>query len=129
MKTDALSSVLNPNLIVLGVLAGAVLVVTLTGTKVPLLSNLRISLIVFVVLGMAMCTSGIGRVAATGQWTHPLSILGYVLGALVLAIATAAFFSVKLPLVADGKQAFVAMATLTAAKVLNSVLHSLIGRR
>jgi hypothetical protein len=129
MKTDALSSVLNPNLIVLGVLAGAVLVVTLTGTKVPLLSNLRISLIVFVVLGMAMCTSGIGRVAATGQWTHPLSILGYVLGALVLAIATAAFFSVELPLVADGKQAFVAMAILAAAKVLNSVLHSLIGRR
>ena len=128
MKTGSLPAVLNANVIVMGLLAGMVLVIVLTGVKVPLLSDLRVSLVVFIALGMAMCRSGIGRVAATGQWTHPLSFVGYILGALVLVIAAAAFFNARLLFIVGGKQAFIAMAVLTAAKVLNSVLHSLISR-
>lgn len=128
MKTELSPTVFNANVIAMGLLAGGVLVIALTGAKVPLLSNLRVSLIVFIALGMAMCATGIGRVAATGQWTHPLSIIGYILGALILVIAVATFFNVNLPLIADGKQAFIAMSILIVVKVLNSALHSLINR-
>ena len=53
----------------------------MTGKKVPLLSNVRLDIVLLVVIGMTICSQGgIGRVAAIGQWSHPLSILGYVLG-------------------------------------------------
>ena len=126
MKTISLPSAIGPSVILTGLMAVAVLVIALTGLKVPLLSNPRISLVVFLILGMAMCTSGIGRVGATNQWTHPLSILGYALGALILVLAAVAFFDGRLLFIANGRQAFVAVAILTGAKVLNSVLHALI---
>jgi hypothetical protein len=126
MKTDAFSSVLSPSLMIMGALAGAVFAIALTGAKVPLLSNLRISLAVFLILGMAMCASGIGRVAATNQWTHLLSVAGYALGASILVIAAATLLGTKLPLVANGKQAFSVIAVLTVAKVLTSVVHSML---
>lgn len=48
-----------------------------TGKKVPLFSNIRVDIILVVILGMAICSQGgIGRIAATGMWSHPLSILG-----------------------------------------------------
>jgi nucleoside recognition membrane protein YjiH len=128
MKTVALPSVLSPSVVVMGLLAAAVLVVLLTGVKVPLLSNLRISLVVVVVLGMAMCASGIGRMAAANQWGHPLSIVGYLLGALILIVAAAAFFGLKLPFIVGDRQALVTIGILIAAKVLNSIVHSLITR-
>ena len=43
--------------------------------------------ILLVLIGMAICAQGgIGRVAALGVWSHPLSILGYLLGGLILLI-------------------------------------------
>ena len=30
-------------------------------------------------------------VAATGQWTHPLSLIGYILGGLILLLTLAVF--------------------------------------
>ena len=126
MKAVSLPSVIGPSVIVMGLMAVAVLAIVLTGLRVPLLSNLRIGLVVFLILGMAMCTSGIGRVAAMNQWAHPLSIVGYALGVLILVLAVVAFFDGRLFFIANGRQAFVAMAILTGAKVLNSVLHALI---
>ncbi|MFZ6030655.1 MAG: alpha/beta fold hydrolase [Chloroflexota bacterium] len=95
----------------------------------PLLSNARFDLIVLIVLGMAMCTSGgIGRVAALNAWRHPLAIVGYILGAAILLVAGAVFLSVKLPFIANEQQALLLVAGLIGAKVINSVIHSLLTR-
>ena len=84
------------------------------------------NLAILLVLGMAICAQGgIGRVAAAGQWAHPLAILGYLLGAAILILAAAVFFNVKLPLItsqagcrhhrrADGRE------------IVDSVGHSLL---
>jgi len=40
----------------------------------------RITLALVGFIGMAMCSAGIGRVAASGRWADPLSIVGYILG-------------------------------------------------
>ncbi|HJR78886.1 MAG TPA: hypothetical protein VJ821_02365 [Anaerolineales bacterium] len=80
MKAISQPAVITPNILFLILLAAAVVFIGAIGRKVPLFSNIRVDIILVVVLGMAICTQGgIGRVAATGEWWHPLSILGYLL--------------------------------------------------
>ncbi len=129
MKPMSLASVLSPSVLLMGAAIVAVSVITLTGARIPLLSNLRISLVVVLLLGMAMCAQGgIGPVATAKLWTHPQAIVGYALGALILAYAAAAFFGFKLPFSAGSAQAFLIVVILIALKVVNSVVHSFLAR-
>jgi hypothetical protein len=64
---------------------------------------------------------GIGRVAAQNAWAHPLSILGYVLGGLILLVTAAVCMGWKLPFIQDDRQALIAIAILAVAKVADSV--------
>ncbi len=87
MKTIAQPAVITPTIIGLALLFAVVTFIGVTGKKVPLLSNVRVDIILLVIIGMTICSQGgIGRIAATGQWTHPLSIIGYLLGGLILII-------------------------------------------
>jgi hypothetical protein len=126
MKTMSQSSAINPSVLILAALAAGIVFATLRGSALPLFSNLKVSLALLLVLGMAICAQGgIGRVAAAGQWTHPLAIVGYLLGALILTVAAAVFFNIKLPLITGQQQAFVIIVVLMGAKIINSVAHSL----
>jgi hypothetical protein len=88
---------------------------------------MRADMVILLVLGMAICAQGgIGRVAATNAWGHPLSILGYILGVAILFIAAAVFFSIKLPFIQNDQSGLLIVAGLMVAKVLNSVIHSLL---
>jgi len=126
MKSVTQPSVLNPTVFALMFLFAAVTVIAISGKRVPLLSNMKVDLVLLVVIGMAICTSGIGRVAAMNQWTHPLSILGILLGVLILVVAVAAYFGWKLPLIQNDTQSLIAIALLVVLKIANSVVHSLI---
>lgn len=127
MKASSVPSPLNLNVIILAVLFAAVVYIGATGKKVPLLSNIRVDIILLVVIGMTICSQGgIGRVAATGQWLHPLSIIGYVLGGLILLVALAVFVGWKLPYIQSDQQALLAIAILASLKVVNAVAHSLL---
>lgn len=129
MKTITQSAVITPAIIGLILLAAVVTFIGMTGKKVPLLSNIRVDIILLVVIGMAICTQGgIGRVAATGEWTHPLSILGYLLGGLILLIALAVFVGWKLPFIANDGQSLLAIAILAGLKVVNAVAHYWLAR-
>jgi hypothetical protein len=129
LKTTAQPSVISPTILVLALIAAAVVFVGATGKKVPLLSNIRVDIIMLVVLGMAICTQGgIGRVAAIGAWTHPLSIVGYILGGLILLVTLVVFAGWKIPLVQNDQQALLFIAALACLKVVNAVIHSLLSR-
>jgi hypothetical protein len=108
---------------VLGALAALLVLAALTGKTVPFISSDRVALIVLVVLGMAMCARGIGRVAALGAWVHPLSILGYLVGVLILVIAAALLAGKPLPFISTTRHAILAVALLSAAKLAFSALH------
>lgn len=124
MKTISEPSIISPAILVLAALAIAVIFLTLNGTNLPLLSNLKVNLALLIFLGMGICTQGgIGRTAATGQWGHPLAIVGYFLGTLILILAVGIFFDVKLPIFTSQQQAFLAIAVLMGAKVLNAFVH------
>ena len=127
MRTITQPAVITPTIIGLVLLAAVVVFIGVTGKKVPLLSNIRVDIILLVIIGMTMCTQGgIGRVAATGQWTHPLSIIGYILGGLILLITLAVFVGWKLPYIQTDQQALLAIAILVSLKVVNAVTHYLL---
>ena len=129
MKTIAPPAVITPSVIVLALLAAVVVFIGVTGKKVPVLSNVRVDIILLVLLGMGICTqAGIGRIAATGEWSHPLSIVGYILGATVLIVATSVFVGWKLPFLQNDQQALIAIAILAGLKIVNAVTHYLLSR-
>ena len=125
MKTTSVASPVGLNMILLALLIAAIAFIAVTGKKVPILSNTRVAMVSALVLGMAMCTSGIGRVAALQQWTHPLAILGYLLGALILVIGLSTIFSWKLPFIQSDVQAILVVVILMGLKVANTLIHSL----
>lgn len=129
MKTIAQSAVITPTIIGLALLAAAVVFIGVTGKKVPLLSNIRLDIVLLVLIGMTMCTQGgIGRIAATGQWSHPQAIIGYLLGGLILLITLFVFVGWKLPYIQNDQQALLVIAILAGLKVVNAVTHYLLSR-
>jgi hypothetical protein len=123
MKTISQTAVITPAILLLGLLFVAVTFIGATGRKVPVLSSVRVDIILLIIIGMAMCMPGIGRVAALGQWSHPLSILATVLGGAILLIALAVFVGWKLPFIQNDQQALIAIAILTGLKVITAVTH------
>ena len=95
----------------------------------PLLSNVRLVIILLVIIGMAICQQGgIGRIATTVQWSHPLAIIGYLLGGLILFIILAVFVGWKLPFIANDQQVLLTIDVLAGLKVINALIHSLLVR-
>ena len=124
MKTISEPSVISPIILVLAALTGAVLYITLKGIKFPLLSNPKVALGILIVLGMTICAQGgIGRIAAVGNWAHPQAILGYILGTVILLVTASIFFNFNLPFITSQQQAFVIIAVLLGAKILNAFAH------
>jgi hypothetical protein len=74
-------------------------------------------------VGMAMCAIGIGQIAAQGLWLHPLSILAYIIGALILVIVGANLFNLSLPLIESTRAAILAVILLAVLKVGITQLH------
>ena len=129
MKTITQPAVITPTIIGLALLAATIVFIGMTGKKVPLLSSIRLDIILLVIIGMTICTQGgIGRIAATGQWSHLLSVIGYILGGLILLITLAVFVGWKLPFIANDQQALLAIAILASLKVVNAVTHYLLSR-
>ena len=94
----------------------------------PVLSNARIAIAIVLIVGMAMCAQGgIGPVAEANEWTHPLSIVGYVLGVLILIVAGLGLFGRPVPWVTDARSIPLAMVALMGLKIVVTVAHSLMG--
>ena len=129
MKTLTQPAVLTPTIIGLALLAATIVFIGVTGKKVPLLSNVRVDIVLLVIIGMSICTlGGIGRIATTGQCSHPLSIIGYILGGLILLVTLAVFVGWKLPFIANDGQALLAIAILASLKIVNAVTHYLLSQ-
>ncbi len=125
MKTKALSkNGINPIVIVLGLIDVLIIFVVLTGKSVPVLNTDRTALIGLVVIGMAICMqAGIGPMAAARAWFHPLSIISYLLGAVILAIGITALFGKQLPPLTNYHQAFITVVGISLLKVILTGIH------
>jgi hypothetical protein len=128
MKDNSISAGgTNLTVIVIGILAALLVFAVLYGKRVPLLSTDRAALLALVAIGMILCTQGgIGRVAASGDWLHPFSIIGYLLGAAILVIGFAAMFGKNVPPLTDFHQSFTAVAVIAAVKLVFTTIHRLL---
>lgn len=86
---------------------------------------MKSALIIVGVVGMAMCTAGIGKVAAAGRWADPLSIVAYVLGAAAIGIVVAGVAGWKLPLIANEWQAILAVLVIIVTKFGLTAIHGI----
>jgi hypothetical protein len=127
MKTNAATSGgANVLVIALGILVAFLVFMALTGRKVPLLSSDRAVLLTVVVVGLFICSQvGIGRISAINAWWHPLAIVGYVLGAVIVLIGIAALFGRTIPPLTNFYQSIAAVAGIAVLKVILSTIHRL----
>jgi hypothetical protein len=119
MATNTATSSANGIItLVLGLLAVGLVFMVLTGRDVPIVGNGAGALLALGVIGIVMCTlSGIGTAQSTLGWTHPLTIIGSILGIAALLVVTLPLFGVQLPLIADTRSAVLALAVIMLIKV------------
>jgi len=104
--------------VVLGLAAAALIFFTLTGRSVPLISDDRGALLALGVMGFVMCTlGGSGKVPSMLGWSHPISIVGAMLGVAAMLIVVLPLINVKLPVLATDRSAFIALAVVMLIKV------------
>ena len=74
------------------------------------------------IAGFALCTRGIGKAPFYG-WTHPISLMGMVLGGAALLLGVQVIFRARvLPLRSD-RQAIYALLGIAALKILLAGLY------
>ena len=119
MATNAATSSTNGLItLVLGVLAAGLVFLILTGRDVPIVGNGAGALLTLGIIGIAMCTlSGISSVQSTLGWTHPLTIIGSILGVAALLVVVLPLLGVHFPLVPDTRSAVLALAIIMLIKV------------
>ena len=77
----------------------------------------RIALIVVTLVGMAMCTQGVGKVATSGQWLSFQGIAGSLVGIVILGIVGMRLIGRPLPMIDTDRAALIAVVALAAVKV------------
>jgi hypothetical protein len=72
---------------------------------------------------MTMCSAGIGKAARLGLWLHPVTILGYLLGAAALLLAAQGLLRWQvLPL--NNEQALLAILGIIVVKIVLSRFYA-----
>jgi hypothetical protein len=78
---------------VLGLITAALVLAALTRTPLPLLGSDVVMFLAVLVLGMSMCAlGGVGRAPVKYGWTHPVTLLGIMLGIIMLLLAGGVLF-------------------------------------
>jgi hypothetical protein len=104
--------------LVLGLLAAGLVFLVLTGRDVPIVGSGAGALLALGIIGVAMCSlGGIGPTQSALGWTHPLTIIGSILGLLALLVVALPLLGVQLPLIADARSAVLALAIIMLVKV------------
>jgi hypothetical protein len=119
MATNTATSPANGLItLALGLLAAGLVFMVLTGRDVPIVGNGAGALLALGLIGLAMCTlGGIGTVQGTLGWTHPLTIIGSILGVAALLVVVLPLFGVHLPMMPDTRSAILVLAAIMLVKV------------
>jgi hypothetical protein len=100
----------------LGIVAILFVVAYLAGVKAPLITSDRAAFLALTALGFGMCTLGMGSITTQLGWTHPINIIGSVLGVLIILLVIGVLSGWNLPLITDDRAAFIAVAAIGFAK-------------
>lgn len=92
------------------------------------MSIVKLLLIILLVTGMAMCSRGIGKIAANNDWLHPAALAGYVMGLSLLVLFYFGIAGKKFFFLADEKQILIAILGIIALKFLVGSAYAAFGR-
>jgi hypothetical protein len=93
------------------------------GSLFATIAGSRLSFLVVLLVGMALCAGGIGKAARLGLWLHPVTLAGYLLGACALALGMQGLFHLRLLPIGDGL-ALVLMLGIIVVKFGLAALYS-----
>jgi hypothetical protein len=111
-------------LVALGIVEAAIVIASLARIPLPLVVDVRSALVVFVVVGMAMC--GIGMGIAQYGWLNPFNLAGILIGVAILAIGALTILGAHLPFVADECAAILVIAALMVVKIVLAGVRGLV---
>ena len=94
----------------LGIAAALFAVAYLGGMKLPWIVSDRAALYALPAAGFGMCMLSMGRTATGLGWTHPITIAGVILGALIITVVVAAAAGWRLPLITSDRAALLFVA-------------------
>ena len=117
MKTNITAfnwSALGSNM--LGIVALVLVVAFLTGRKVPMVVNDRSAFIALAAVGFVMCSVSMGKIAHGLGWMHAITIVGVVLGTLIILLVIAMLADWQVPFVPDYRTAFIVLAVIGLVK-------------
>lgn len=104
-------------LIMEAILSAVFVALGLTNTKILFLQGPRTMTIVLGIMGMLLCTMSIGKFISAAP-AHPLTILGYVFGAVALTAFVTQVFKIGIPVLEDPEKALVILAIALVLKGL-----------
>jgi len=113
---------LLPNILLLGTLI-FVIFLGLTNRKFLWVRGDKSAIITIGIIGMALCTRGIGRVAEAGAWTHPLAIIAYLLGITIIVITVLIAVDQPIPMITNSRMAMFVIVSMIGLKFIISIFH------
>jgi hypothetical protein len=102
--------------IVFGLILAVLILANQLDWRLPLAANDRLTLVVVGISGMALCSQGIGRIAANNHWLHPIGLLGMLIGLVILIVWGGRLLNLNLPVITSDSTAILAMGILMASK-------------
>lgn len=84
--------------------------------RVPLVSTDQAAFVALAATGFAMCTPSLGRTTTGLGWTHPITLIGTVLGVLIGLLVVAVVVGWRVPFIATDRAAFIVVAVLGLVK-------------
>ncbi|NLZ37484.1 MAG: hypothetical protein GX897_08435 [Clostridiales bacterium] len=108
----------NKEILIMEVILSAVIVALgLTNTKILFIQGPRAMTIVLGIIGVLLCTNSVGKFVSASPF-HPLTILGYIFGALAMLTFITQIFKLKIPVLEDPAKALVILAAAFVLKGL-----------
>ena len=101
---------------VVGLVAASVVGAHLAGLSVPSVADDRTAFVVLAVVGMVMCGFGIQTIIHSTGLLSPASLIGAIIGLLILITFVAALLGRPMPVLADYREGFVALAVAILIK-------------
>lgn len=93
--------------------------------RIPFIHSYRAAFFVFFVAGVMLCSMGGISQAPVKGWLHPISILGYALGAATLLLGISVLFRIRIAPITDDRVAFFALLGIVAIKIIAVRLYPL----
>lgn len=99
------------------ILSAVIVALGLTNTKILFIQGPRAMTIVLGIIGVLLCTNSVGKFVSASPF-HPLTILGYIFGALAMLTFITQIFKLKIPVLEDPAKALVILAAAFVLKGL-----------